>query len=168
MNRNVHFSSRELMQMIDRLLLDFPELADDDELKLDTFEGQTDFNEILAQIIEKALSAKAWALAVKNRMDDLSTRRARFQRQEEAMRSLAMRIMDRADITKVQLTEATLSVRQAQSKAIITDETKLPDKFMQVKKTPQMKPILDALKSGQDVEGAALSNGAPSLAIRTK
>ena len=168
MSKNIHLSSRELMQCVDQMLLEYPELADDEELRLNTFEGETNFNDVLAAITDKALDARSRANAVKDRIGDLSERRSRFLRQEHMMRSLALRIMDRADVTKAQLIEATLSIRQAQPKAIITDETSVPDQFMQVKKSPDMKPILAALKNGQNVEGAVLSNGAPSLTIRTK
>jgi len=165
---DLYFSSRELMQCIDQLLLEFPELSDDDELRLDTLEGATSLDEILAQVVDKAMQAKALAEAVKSRIADLNERRSRFLRQEQSMRNLVLRIMDRADITKVMLTEATLSVRAAQPKAIITDALVIPDQFMRLKKEPDMKPILDALKGGQHIEGAVLSNGSASLTIRIK
>jgi hypothetical protein len=54
--------------------------------------------------------------------------------------------------------------------ALITDEAAVPDIYVEVVTTRKIDKavILSALKAGEDVPGAVLNNGLPSLAIRTK
>ncbi len=102
---NIHLSARELQQHIELLLHDFPELAEDEELRLDMIEGETELDKFLAQVVEKSIEARTMADAIKSRIDSLNERRSRFLRQEAAFRELGLKIMQRADINKVQLTE---------------------------------------------------------------
>lgn len=158
----------ELQQHIDALLREYPELLDDEELRLDSLVGETDLTNILALVVERILDAEAMEEAIKTRVASLNERKSRFQRQGAALRSLVLRIMERAELSRLPLTEATLSVRAGQIGVKILDDELVPESFMRIKKEPDKTAILDALKAGKIVSGASLSNGTPSLTIRTK
>lgn len=100
-------------------------------------------------------------------MKEMSERRDRYGRQQEAARDGIFRIMQAAELTKLELPEATLSVRPGAVRVVITDEADLPDSFVRVKREADKAAIKDALKAGQFVPGAALSNGGPTLHVRT-
>lgn len=165
---NIHANVQFLNQQIDALLLEHPELADDTDFRHDVFEGQTSIDHVLSKLVETALDAAAMADAIKARKGELADRQSRFERKDEAMRKLILSVMERAELPKIQLTEATLSMRQLPPSPIITDATALPDNCVRIERKPDMKAIKAEIEGGRDVPGVAMSNGRPSLTVRTK
>jgi hypothetical protein len=153
---------------ITALLLAHPELAEDDVLRADSIEGQTGAFEFLSGIIRKIGSTKTLAKATADYADELKGRKERLERREYALRSLIMKIMNAASLRKAELPEATLSIRNSPAKVIIVNESDLPDCYWRVKREPDKTTIRLALNAGDDVPGAALSNGEPSLSILVK
>ena len=165
---NTFIKARELEQHIDLLMREHPELADDEELRLDVLEGETSLDEVLTGVVGRCMEAESMASAIKLRIDSLNERKSRFSRQRDFWRSLILRIMQTAELQKLPLPEATLSVTKGRLTVIVDDEEELPLKFQNIKVTANKKLILDELKAGGSVEGCSLSNGPPTLTIRTK
>jgi Siphovirus Gp157 len=165
---NIHANVQFLQNQISDLLLQYPELADDEDFRADVFEGETALEYVLTKLVAMSRDASTMADAIKLRMGDLSERKARFDRKEEAARKLIMSVMERADLSKLQLVEATLSMRQLPPSPIVTDETVLPDNCVRIERKPDMKAIKAEIDGGRDVPGVAMSNGKPSLTIRVK
>lgn len=154
--------------MIAALFDRFPELADDEVLRADTFSGETNIEELLTQIVSMANDAAAMATAIKGRISDLVDRKTRFECREEAMRDLAQQLMERADLKKVTLPEATLSLSYRAPAPIVTDEAQIPDDYCKFKRSPDMTAIKAVLAAGGEVDGVAMGNGKTVLTIRTK
>ena len=154
---------------ISNLKVSYPELLEDDEAWLATLESETDFNEILTTIIRRIEDTKALVIGTKDRFEELKSRKDRFEHRVETLRELAFKIMQAAELPKLELPEATLSIRKG-SPQLIGDadaETLLPQ-FRRVSVAPDRKAIKDALEAGQTVPGYTLSNASPSLTIRIK
>lgn len=162
---NIHLDIIELRQQIDALLIQFPELSEDEVLRADTFEAETDLHAILEKLVSMAGDAGAMVEAIKIRSNALSDRKGRFERREEAMRALIQKIMERADLSKVQLPEATLSLSFRKPSPIVTDEAALPDEFCKFKRSPDLAKIKEAATLPP---GCSMSNGKTVLAVRTK
>ena len=75
-----------LRQSIDALFLNYPELADDEDLRADMLEGETDIDSVLARLVNLAADAGTMQDAIKLRMSAMAERKARYERQEDAMR----------------------------------------------------------------------------------
>ena len=164
----LYIQSKELEQHIDLLMREYPELAEDEELRLDTLEGETSLDDVLTLLVEKSLEADSMASACKLRRNSLSDREARLKRQDTFWRSLILRIMQAAELQKLPLPEATLSVTKGRLTVIVDDEEELPLNFQNIKVTANKNLIMDELKAGRSVEGCTLSNGPPTLTIKTK
>lgn len=162
---NIYLDSIELRQQIDALLIQFPELQEDEVLRADTFEAETNIDAVLARLISMAGEAGSMVEAIKIRAQALSDRKGRFERREEAMRSLIQKIMERAELTKKQLPEATLSISFRKPAPIVIDETQLPDEFCKFKRSPDLTKIKEA---GTLPPGCSMSNGKNVLTVRTK
>ena len=74
-------------------------------------EGETDLHGVLTRALDNKREAETMAAAIDSRIMDLSARRARYERQEKAMRHLIKSIMESCGQTKVTLPEASLSIR---------------------------------------------------------
>lgn len=160
---------RVIRQTIENLKISHPDLLADDEAWAATLESETDFNEILTTIVRRIEDTKALVIGTKDRFEELSARKARFEHRVETLRELAFKIMHAAELAKVELPEATLSLRAGTQQLIgEADPKDLPDALCKISRNPDRTAIKDALKTGQTVPGYQLSNSPPSLTIRIK
>lgn len=143
-----------------------PELVDDEELRLDTLEGETDFHTLMMRLVGRKLYAREMATGAKARKADVAERQARFERQEETFDALIKSLLQAADLPKLVLPEATLSITKPRTKVSVFDVNELPQGFFERK--PKTAEIKAALEAGQDVPGAELALGDEGLMVRTK
>lgn len=150
-----------------RLLADDPDLAADETALRDTLDGQTDVYDLVRRLIRFSLEAGALADAARDRADALAKRKARFERRAEAARGAAFGMLDALGETKLSDAEFTLSIGQGRPAVIVTDESLLPSEFVRITRAPDKAAIAEALKSGVTVPGAEMTNGTPTLTVRT-
>lgn len=150
------------------LISSFPELETDELLRRDMIEGETDATKLLSKLIRVRNETQAQVAGINEYVKELQERKGRLERRAEACRAMAFQILDAASISSFTLPEATLTIQAGQRSVIVTDETKLPEAFMRVKREPDKIAIKEALYSGKTIEGAELSNATPFLTIRTK
>ena len=148
------------------LVAAYPELAEDEELRADTIEGETDAYRVLGKIVAIERDANSMALAIGERTKELAARKERYTRRKDAMRALLLRLMKAADLNKVSLPEATVSVSKGRAGVEIVDESLLPDNVVKLKREPDKTAIKAALDAGEDVPGAVLREGQPTLTVR--
>ena len=154
---------------IQHLLWAHPELSEDEVLRADMIDGQTDFKTFLTTLVRKLADANALADGTKERLTELRERKARFERRIDWLRTLLTKTLEAADAKKVELPEATVSMR-AGTQALVgdPDPDTLPDEYVRIKREPDRAKIKAALLAGVDVPGCALSNAAPSLSVFVK
>ncbi len=165
------FDTNVVRQQITALLLQYPELQEDDQLRADMIEGETDMHEFMRMLERIRHDACAMAGGVATTIAELVLRQERFERREEAVRKLMFKVMDAANQKKLELPEATISIVNGQPKLIEEmefDRNRLPDYMCQIKREPDRKAIKAAIKTGQTVPGFTLSNAEPHIMIRTR
>jgi len=59
-----------------------------------------------------------------------------------------------------------IHIRKVPQSVIVTDESKVPEKFFKVKKELDKKSLNEAVKQGEQIDGVTLSNGGWTVAIR--
>lgn len=152
---------------IERLRIEYPELAEDEQLRADTIEGETDAHTILDRIVSQILEAKTLEEAQAARLGELRARKEATARRQEAMRKLALRIMKAADLPKVKLTEKTLGVLKGRESVEILAEDLLPAWAFktEVTRTPSKADIKAAIDAGINVPGAGLKTGDDTLRV---
>jgi|SRR5215472_11917694 len=157
-----------MQQAITELLLAHPELEEDEVLRADTIEGETETFTLLSKLVRLVGQAKVLELGTAAYIAELQSRKARFERRQDALRGLVLKLMNTAELTKMELPEATLSIRAGTPKVVIVDETQIPEEYCRVKIEPDKIKIKAALITTGSVPGAMLSNAEPVLAILTK
>lgn len=143
-----------------------PELAEDEELRLDTLEGETEFNSIMARLVRRKLDAREMATGAKARKADVAERQARFEKQEETFDALIKSLLQAADLPKLVLPEATLSITQPRTRVNVIDVNELPQGFFE--RRAKAAEIKAALERGEQIPGAELALGDEGLMVRTK
>ena len=153
---------------IDRMLEAYPELADDETLRADMLEGSTDLPGVMSRLVRMRQERLAHAEGIGIYIADLSERKARITRGADGLKRLMLDLMTSAQLPKLVLPEATVSVTKPRESVTVTDADALPQGYFALVRQPDKKAIGEALKAGADVPGAALETGDPSLAVRTK
>jgi sugar-specific transcriptional regulator TrmB len=152
---------------IEMLKVSNPEIMADDEAWLLSLESETNIEELLTQVVRQIEDTKALVVGTKDRFEELKARKDRFENRVESLRTLAFKLMEAAELPKLELPEATLSIRSVPSSVVVTDEEKLPDIACKFERKPDKAKIKELLASGM-VAGATMSNGSKSLTIRIK
>jgi hypothetical protein len=168
-NRQAQFLAADVANLaaeIDALFAAYPDLQEDSELRADMLEGETNLHAVLERLLSMEREAVSMAAAVKTRIDELTARRQRAERKKDAMRSLMLRLLKSADLQKVPLTEATVSVTKGRQSVEIVDEARLPKKVLKIVTTPDKTAIKALLDAGKKVPGAQLKAGDDTISVR--
>lgn len=161
---DVHF----LEQQIADLVLQYPELAEDESLKADVVEGEINVEAVMSRVIDHILEADMMLEGMKIRYEDLTERKKRWERRKEFCRALAQRVLEASGRASIQLPEATVSKSVGRDSVEITDIDSLGQGFYQIEKKPNKVAIKASLDAGEAVPGAAIKKGEPSITVRTK
>jgi hypothetical protein len=156
-------------QQIENLKVSHPELIEDDEAWLASLESETKFEELVTQLVRRIDDSKALAEGTAGRLTELQERKARLLHRMESLRNLLFKLMESAELAKLELPEATITIRKGQPQLVgYAEPEMLPDRLCKISRDVDRTKVKEALKAGQTVPGFSLSNATPSLSIRIK
>lgn len=164
MNLDLYF----VRQQIEVLRVQYGELEADEETWLLALESETNLHELLRHIERRRQSTTCMAGALAENIAQIELRQKRFEHREKMLRAAAFKLMEAAEVQKLEMAEATYSVRNGRRKVIITDDRMIPDILCKITREPEKKRIGEMLKEGKEVRGAELSNAETYLTISTK
>lgn len=145
-----------------------PGIELDEQLKLSTLEGETELCEIVSQLLAESEDDEGMIEAIKEQVAVRRERIARLENRIEARRNAIVSLMDCANLTKLPLPEATVSVRTLAPAPKVADADAVPQHLCKVTYKPDMGLIKEALECGEAVPGVVMSNGGTSLTVRRK
>mgnify|MGYP001010639983 FL=1 len=151
-----------------QLLASFPELEDDADLRSDMLEAETELHTLVTRLLRRKLDARVMASAIKERKQEIADRQARFERQEDGYTALLKSLLIAADVDKVTLPDATVSITKPRVVVEITDEAAIPQGFVEIKRIPKKTEIKKALEAGEEIPGAVLGLSDDGIMVRTK
>ncbi|MHB1310496.1 MAG: siphovirus Gp157 family protein [Gemmatimonadaceae bacterium] len=152
-------------------LADDPELGRDEAMLADILGSDpntADAMDVLHRVLRAAVEARDLADAADARAKQIGERRDRYKKRAETLRGLAFAAMDALGTRKVELPDLTASLAEGRPAVMITDEAAIPPEYTRTVTTADKTALLQALRAGTEIPGAALNNGIPSLQIRTK
>jgi hypothetical protein len=144
-------------------------IRDDPDFLTDAIEGETDLFEAIDRLVASIQEDAALIRGIGGVMADLKARKERIESRFDMKRTLIAKAMDLAEIKKRESPAGTVSLKRVPPCAIITDESAIPSRFWKAQ-APKLDraAVSHALRDeGIEVPGATLSNGAPTIAIRT-
>jgi hypothetical protein len=163
------FSIDQLRLDIEALIREYPDLAEDEMLRADMLDGETDMRNVLSALFNAVDDNRSMIEAIKYRQQQLKERQARMARRVDFLRSLMLKVLQSANLRKVELAEATLSQRATQPQIIGEPSVDdLPRELLRVTVEPDRVKIREALIAGQTVPGVVLSNAPPTLSINAR
>lgn len=156
------------MRIWQQLLKAHPELAEDEDLRLDTMEGETRIHELLAGILRGARIKEAKAKGMADLIADMQSRKAALEQGAVTIRTAALHAMAEVGLRKIEAPDFTASTRKGSVPLIESadaDVTKLSDELCRIKREPDKKAIRAAIEAGEIVPGYSLGNKPTTLAI---
>jgi hypothetical protein len=155
----------QLKMQIGLLIDRHPALAEDEDLRADMLEGSTDLHAAMERLLNEEREADELIEAAKERMDKIAARRTMFRLRQQSLRDVMMSIMQQADLRKLKLPEATISLSRIGRAVQVIDEALVPDQFCRFKREVSKTAIKEALMGGEEVPGAVLDNGSETIRI---
>jgi len=151
----------------EKLIEAFPRI--DDETLHDTLEGITTLEDLIAETIRSALIDASFCKGLDQRLGDLKERASRLEQRAAKKRQWALEAMSEAGLKKLEQGDFTASVRSGVPGLIVEAESEIPHEYW-LPQPPRLAKasVLKALKQGDEVPGAHLSNAQPTLSVRTK
>lgn len=141
--------------------------GDDVDLIRDCIEGETSLHEAISRTTLELAAVEGEKEGISIAVAKLKERLKRYANRVEGIREAIFVAMEIAELSSLKTPAATLSVRPAPPSVEITDQAAIPAIFMRVlDPVPDKNAIKDALKSGEAIPGAMLSNSAPALQVR--
>jgi hypothetical protein len=143
---------------------------EDDILLADMLEAESDLHPMLEKLLWWIEQDEGNAAALKQQIDDRTERKRRFEARVAAKRDAVTALLDIAGLDKIQLPEATLSMRQLPAKLVVTDPAAVPEEFT----VSVPRPNLDAIKAHFNPADPILPNWLkvepprPSLTVRRR
>jgi len=135
-------------------------IGEDDEDIADAIEGETNFFEAVAAAYARLAEIEMMTAALADRRKALG--------EGERIRTALCVAMGTAGVRKIELPEATLSLRAIAASAVVACEADIPSQFWRPQPPKLDKAaLLKALKDGS-VPGASLSNGGETISVRVK
>ncbi len=148
------------------LLTRWPELARDSEALEDTLNGESDLPDVTAQIIRSALEDERLGDSVGEHIAKLQKRKLHLDFRASRKRALALYAMQEGNLPRITQPDFSAHIGRSRGKVIITDEEALTHEYVRLKKEPDKKAIGEALRNGDTVEGACLSNPEATLTVK--
>jgi seryl-tRNA(Sec) selenium transferase len=141
---------------------------DDDELKLDMLEAETDVHALIKDLLDGCEEDETIIEALKLQVETRNARKDRLNQRIEARRAAIMSLLNACGTDKFKIPEATLSLRKLGPRPIIQDAAALPDHLVKTERKPDAKAIKEAFDAGDIIPGVVPSNGGESLTIRRR
>lgn len=141
---------------------------EDMETFWDTIDGETDIMDLVGDLLEQLIKAKADQMQCKARADMYSTRASGHASREETIKRSMLQILQATGQTKIPHAFGTISLRKGTESLRITDEREIPSQLTRVTVTPDKAEIKKQLKAGVEIEGAELFTGPETIAVRMK
>lgn len=144
-------------------------IGEDQELAAATVEGETSLFEAIAGAVDRIAELDIFERVLAEKMKELAERKERFSAQAARIRAAVHVALASANQRSLQLASATVSIRAVPPVVDVTEESAIPaDYFRQAEPKLDKLKLLRALKDGEVVPGARLSQPSETLGIRWK
>src|SRR6185437_5701204 len=142
--------------------------GEDEQTICDAIEGQTNFNEAVLAMAEKAKEYEGYAETCANRIGEIKARKERFEHTVEKIRHAIGAAMMDLGIKSIPGATLTVSARHGAPGVLISNEELLPDWawLYSVVRKQDTAAIKEAVLMGQTVPGAVKTNGIPIVTLR--
>lgn len=145
---NLYIQATEIARIADQLAL----LCEDDErLYADMLEGETDLFRIVGKLHQQLASDSELIAGITARQSDLGDRKRRLADRTIATKAAIGQFLRAAMLPKIELAEATYSVRDGKPSLRIVDPEAVPSEYLKTKPEPDKTAINKAFDDADEL-----------------
>lgn len=152
----------------ERLIREFPDLAQDEVALLDTLDGMDELDIQIASLLREARHSEAHADAIGKVIDEDRIRQRHHRERADRLKAVAMWAADNATppIKNIRTAECTAGiVRPQKGPVIVPDSSVVPERYCKIERTPKKTEIGELLDHEQ-VDWAYRGNPMPFWQMR--
>jgi hypothetical protein len=123
-------------------------------------------DDLIRRMVRVAAFASTRQTEAKQFIASFRARHERYGKRLAMIRSELFELMSIMKYKNFKAAEATIFIAHGSPAVVITDEAAIPDQYVRMTRTVDRAALREDLKQGVVIEGAYLSNAAPSLGIR--
>lgn len=123
----------------------------DEQLFLDMLEGETDLFGMVARIHSQVARDEEMLTGIAARRANLDERKKRIESRVIASKALIGKFLRSAQLNKIELPEATYSVRDGKPKLEIVNAEAVPDDLCRIKREPDKTRINEAFSAVEEL-----------------
>jgi hypothetical protein len=140
----------------------------DERALMDAIEGETDAFELVAKVLRQSEADLGTAGIIGDQIAERQARKKRFVDRADRARETIAAIMDAAGVTKMELPEATITVRTLPAKLAVNEASGVPDEYTAIKRVPDKKAIDAAFSVDSDSlpNWLSIDPARPSITVR--
>lgn len=163
---NIAAAAEAWKRLRESIIRDHPDI--DDDTLVDTLDGMTGAADLVERLLMDSEEDKAMAAGLKDHIAALTRRKERLADRAAKRKAAALALMQELGLKKLSRPAFTATVAAGPAAARITDEAALPSWAWRPQPAVlDTQTIRARLLAGEEVPGAALSNGAEYLRILT-
>lgn len=163
-DRRLELETRAAARLKEQLVATY---GDDADLIRDCIEGETSLREAIARATLELAAVEGEKEGINIALAKLKERLTRHAKRAAGIREAIFAAMETAELRSLKAPAATLSVRASPPAVEITDQSLVPPIYLkQPPPTPDKTAIREALKAGEAIPGATLSNQPDALSVR--
>lgn len=148
MNLNIRLEADAIARIAEQIA---PMCDGDEELLQGMMTGETDIDHLVRRIHEQVARDDETLAGIKDRQDDLTSRKARITRRRDAFKSGIGKLLRAARLTKLELPEVTYSVRDGKPTLRVVDPDAVPEEYQRVKTEPDKTAINEAFAQSESL-----------------
>jgi hypothetical protein len=155
---------------INRIAAELDTLCGDDELLFaDMLHGETDLFEIVGKLHQRLAADQELVAGISERQAELVERKRRLMARIDATKATVGKFLRAAKLPKLELPEATYSVRDGKPKLEIVNADAVPEDLTRIKREPDKTAINAAFADADDLPNWLVRIGATDIiTVRTK
>lgn len=140
----------------------------DEQLVVDTIEGETNFVEAVDGVLARMDAAEALAVGLTLVEERYAVRRRALEARVERLRTMLEQAMTIAEVQKLERPTATVFFSSRRPELVVDDESRIPTRFYRAGAPKLDKTELRQALLAGEVDGAHLSQGGVTLTIKRK
>ncbi len=142
---------------------------DDERLFSDMMEGESDLHKLVNRLHDGIATDTGMVAGIKMRQGDLADRKARIEARIEAQRGAVISLLQAGRVNKVELPEATYSLRDGKPKLSVLDDAAVPAEYQRTKVETDKTAINEAFADASELPNwLSRTAASPVLTIRNK
>lgn len=163
---NIQIQTAEIARIADALQA---MCGDDERLFADMLEGETDLHKLINRLHDGIATDLGMVAGIKMRQGDLADRKSRIEARIDAQRGAVISLLQAGRVNKVELPEATYSLRDGKPKLAVIDDAAVPAEYQRTKVETDKTAINEAFADMFDLPNWLTREAAkPVLTMRAK